>query len=214
MKLLNSPRLKLPAGRETVETVSGFRPTGSTPLKRGVNERFVRSGSGFTLPEMMVSVLVGCVFMAAMAVIFMTSSLSFARMGDYINMDRTGRYALDKMTSNIRKAKLLTTYNTNYLVFNYDSAGATNLAYRYNASAGVVTEEWTIAGTTTTNTLLTGCTNAGFTLYDRSLAPTTGVSTGQGKVVSVAWQCIGGTLLAQQSSENMQQAKIVLRNQP
>ena len=170
--------------------------------------------SGFTLPEMMVSVLVGLLLAAAMAVIFVTSTLSFARMGDYINLDRTSRKALDQMSRNIREAKLLTSFDPAVLTFKYDSAGTTNLAYRYNESAATLTEEWTSGGSTTTNTLLTGCANLAFALYDRNLQPTTGVSANQGKVISVAWQCTGTTLLAQQTTENMQQAKIVLRSQP
>jgi prepilin-type N-terminal cleavage/methylation domain-containing protein len=168
----------------------------------------------FTLSELMVAVLIGCVLMVAMAVIFVTSSLSFARMGDYINMDRASRKALDQMSCNIRQAKQLTSFDPALLTFNYDSAGTTNLAYRYNSSAATLTEEWTYAGDTTTNTLLTGCSNLTFALYDRTLLPTTGVAANQGKVLSVAWQCTGSTLIAQKSSENMQQAKIVLRNQP
>jgi len=170
--------------------------------------------AGFTVPELLVAVLIGTVFMAAMAIIFVTSTLSFARMGDYIDMDRTSRKALDQMTRNIRQAKLLTGFDTTYLTFNYDSGGMTNLAYRYNGSAATLTEEWTSGGSTTTNTLLTGCANLSFALYDRSLQPTTSVSANQGKVISVGWQCTGSTLLAQRSSESMQQAKIVLRNQP
>ena len=172
-----------------------------------------RRCGGWSLPEMMVAVGVGLTFLVALVVIFVTCSISFAEVGNYINMDRHSRNALDHMTRNIRSAKLLTSFDPAVLVFNYDSAGATNLAYRYNSSSGVLTEEWTASGTTTTNALLTGCSSLAFSLYDRDLAATTDVSAGQGKVIGVAWNC-SGTALSRTNTEYMQQAQIVIRNQP
>src|SRR5207244_13063811 len=130
-------------------------------------------------------------FLVALMVIFGNSSVSFAGVGNYINMDRRSRNALDRMTWNIRNAKVLTSFDPAALVFNYDAAGATNLAYRYDASSRVVTEEWTVSGATTSSTLLTGCDSFAFSLYDHDLAATTDVSAGQGKVISIAWQCSG-----------------------
>src|SRR5229473_6165417 len=127
----------------------------SQNIDRGSATR-VRSG-GWVLTETMFAIGIGITFLVALMGIFVTSSLSFAGVGNYINMDRRSRNALDQMTLNIRNAKVLTTFDPAALVFNYDSAGTTNLAYRYNASSRLVTEEWTVSGATTTNTLLTGC---------------------------------------------------------
>ena len=172
----------------------------------------VRSG-GWVLTETMFAIGIGITFLVALMGIFVSSSLSFAGVGNYINMDRRSRNALDQMTRNIRSAKLLTSFDPAALVFNYDAAATTNLAYRYNAAAGMVTEEWTVSGGTTTNNLLTGCDSFTFSLYDHDLAPTTDVSAGQGKVISVGWHCYG-TALSRTNSEYMQQAQIVIRNQP
>lgn len=172
----------------------------------------VRSG-GWVLTEAMFAIGIGIMFLVALMGIFISSSISFAGVGNYINMDRRSRNALDQMTRNIRSAKVLTSFDPAALVFNYDSVGTTNLAYRYNASAGVVTEEWTVSGGTTTNTLLTRCDSFAFSLYDRDLAATTDVSAGQGKVISIAWHAYG-TTLGRTNSEYMQQAQIVIRNQP
>src|SRR5258706_15775002 len=109
---------------------------------------------GWVLAETMVAIVIGVTFLVALMVIFVNSSVSFAGVGNYINMDRRSRNALDQMTWNIRNAKVLTSFDPAALVFNYDSAGTTNLAYRYDASSRVVTEEWTVSGPTTTNTLL------------------------------------------------------------
>jgi YD repeat-containing protein len=168
---------------------------------------------GWVLAETMVAVVVGITFLVALMVIFVNSSVSFAGVGNYINMDRRSRNALDQMTWNIRNAKVLTSFDPAALVFNYDTAGTINLAYRYDASSRMVTEEWTVGGVTTTNILLTGCDSFAFSLYDHDLLPTTDVSAGQGKVISIGWNC-SGTSLSRTNSEYMQQAQIVIRNQP
>ena len=172
----------------------------------------VRNG-GWALTEAMFAIGIGISFLVALMGIFVSSSISFAGVGNYINMDRRSRNALDQMTRNIRSAKVLTSFDMAALVFKYDAPGTTNLAYRYNAASRVVTEEWTVSGATTTNTLLTGCDSFAFSLYDHDLAPTTDVSAGQGKVISVGWHCYG-TALSRTNSEYMQQAQIVIRNQP
>ena len=46
-----------------------------------------------TLTELMVSVGVGSLVLLAMVMIFMTSSRSFAAMGNYLTMDQAGRNA-------------------------------------------------------------------------------------------------------------------------
>src|SRR5882762_2393515 len=123
-----------------------------------------RRSGGWMLAETMIAVAIGLTFLVAVTGIFISSSISFVEIGNYINMDRLSRNALDRMTSNIRNAKTLTSYAPAALVFNYDSAGTTNLTYRYDAGSGVVTEEWKVAGSTTVKTLLTGCSQLTFSL--------------------------------------------------
>src|SRR5438270_661758 len=110
----------------------------------------VRSG-GWVMTETMFAIAIGITFLVALMGIFVSSSFSFAGVGNYINMDRHSRNALDQMTRNIRSSKLLTSFDPAALVFNYDAAGTTNLAYRYQSGSRLVTEEWTVSGATTTN---------------------------------------------------------------
>src|SRR6266481_3649359 len=124
-----------------------------------------RRCAGWMLAETMIAIAIGITFLVAVTGIFISSSITFAEIGNYINMDRLSRNALDRMTRNIRNANTLTSYAPAALVFNYDSAGTTKLAYRYDAANGVVTEEWTVAGSTTEKTLLTGCSSLSFSLY-------------------------------------------------
>jgi hypothetical protein len=172
-----------------------------------------RGLGGWLLTETMVGLSIGLTFLTALVIIFVTCSISFAGIGNYVNMDRRSRNALDHMTGNIRNAKALTAFSPSALVFKYNATGTTNLAYRYNASAKELTEEWTVAGSTTSRTLLTDCNSFAFSLYNRSLVATTDVSPGQGKVIGLSWQC-SSTVLSRTNTEHMQQAQIVIRNQP
>jgi len=169
--------------------------------------------AGWMLAESVLASGIGLGFLVALVGIFVSSNISFVGVGNYIRMDRNSRYALDKMTRSIRNANVLTSYDPALLVFSYDSAGTTNLAYRYDSSSGNLTEEWTVGGQTSVTTLLTGCSSFAFSLFNRDLAASTGTSTGQGKVVSIAWTC-STSVLGRTNSEYMQQAKIVIRNQP
>jgi len=169
--------------------------------------RCARTARGMTLAEMLISVGIGSMILLVMGVVFVSSLFSFAELGNYISMDQTSRNALDRMTMYIRRAKDLTSYDPALLVFNYDGAG-TMLTYRYDGSSGVLTEEWS----TKTNTLLTRLSSLQFTMFDRNLAPTTDVSVG--KLISVAWKCSTNVVGRPLTSEEMQQAQIVIRNKP
>jgi hypothetical protein len=141
------------------------------------------------------------------------STFSFADMGNYMLMDRASRNALDHLTRDARNSADLTSFATNQLVFKY--AGTTNLIYKYDSSAGQLTSWKT--GDAQTNTLLTGVTNLVFTMYDNiplsggTNATTTVVTHAKG--IGIAWNCVR-TSVWRRSSEEMQQAIIVIRNKP
>src|SRR5256885_11704007 len=99
-----------------------------------------RSG-GWLMTETLFAIAIGISFLVALMGIFVTSSFNFAGVGNYINMDRNSRNALDQMSRNIRNSKVLTSFAPAALVFSYDAAGATNLAYRYKSDSRLVTEE-------------------------------------------------------------------------
>ena len=78
-----------------------------------------KQSGGWVLTEAMFAVGIGISFLVALMGIFVSSSISFAGVGNYINMDRRSRNALDRMSLNIRNAKVLTTFDPAALVFNY-----------------------------------------------------------------------------------------------
>jgi prepilin-type N-terminal cleavage/methylation domain-containing protein len=172
-----------------------------------------RHTSGMTLPEMMVAVAVGFLVLMVVNMIFSGSTLCFASMGNYMIMDRASRNALDHMTKDIRNSADLTQFSSSNLVFTYTSG--TNLIYTYNSSAGNLTSWKT--GDAATNTLLTGITNLTFTLYNNiPLSGGTNATTNvlsQGKAIGVSWKC-SKTSAWRTSTENMQEAMIVIRNKP
>jgi len=171
--------------------------------------------AGFTLTEMMVSVGIGVMVLLMMAVVFMTCNRSFAAMGNYINMDRVSRNALDKMTRDIRQAYDLTSFNKNKIVFKGDAAGATNLTYAYDDKAKTLTRKKTGEPD---QILLSDCETLAFSMWKN--VPLAGgtlgnaASVSEAKAIGVAWKCSQTVLGKTVTSEDMQQAQIVIRNKP
>jgi hypothetical protein len=163
--------------------------------------------AAFTLSEMMVAVAVGMILLTVIALVAMTSARSFAAMGNYVDMDANSRKALDHLTLEIRQAGTLVGYSPSRLTFT--TFGQTNafVVYNWDSASGSLTEWKT--GSAATNTLLTACNQFSFSLFNSAFAPTTNIVDGKG--LSVNWSC-SRTVLGRSTTEDMQQALIVLRN--
>ena len=83
--------------------------------------------SGWVLSETMIAVFVGITFLVGIIGILINCTITFAELGNYVNMDRRSRNALDRITTSIRSAKSLISYDPSTLSFKYDAAGTTNL---------------------------------------------------------------------------------------
>jgi Tfp pilus assembly protein PilW len=156
----------------------------------------------------MVAIAVGSLMLMVVATVFGNSIKSFALMGNYVNMDRDSRNALDRMTRELRRAGSLTSFASDRLVFTKYAATNVSLIYQWDASAHQLTEWKT--GNTKTNILLTDCEAFAFAMQKASGAATT--STSEAKQISVSWKCSRTMLGKQYSTEQMQQALIVVRN--
>jgi len=186
-------------------------------MKLNLSKPYPMSGTAelkaqaMALPEMMVAIGVGSLILMVMAVVFMTSAKSFAAMGNYVEMDASSRMALDQMTQEIRQAGALTSFSSSHLEFQ-TGPGMTNsfLVYNWDSTSGALTEWKT--GDTATNTVLSGCDQLAFSLYDNAFAVTTNLS--QTKGISVNWKCSRTILGRKTTTEDMQQALIVIRNKP
>jgi Tfp pilus assembly protein PilW len=163
-----------------------------------------------TLVEMMVAVGVGSLVLMGIAMVFMTSSRAFAAVSNYVAMDSSSRNALDHLTQEIRQAGNLVEFTTNHLKFGYQGTTNSFLVFDWNASSGQLTE-WKTSDTTT-NILLSGCDQLSFSLQDAFFNSTTTPS--QGKGIRVNWTCSRTILGSKTTTEDMQQALIVIRNKP
>ena len=165
---------------------------------------------GMTLPEMMVAVAVGSLILMVMAHVFMTSAFSFAAMSNYVSMGSNSRNALDHMTREIRQAGNLLEFSPTRLKFALQGQTNSFLVYEWDAESRQLTELKT--GDTTTKVLLTGCDQLAFSMRDSLFAPTTAISKGKG--IRVAWKCSRTILGNKTTTEDMEQALIIMRNKP
>ena len=173
-----------------------------------------------TLVEMMVGLGVGSVVLAvAMATTFY-SSRSFATMTNYVELDRTSRSALDRMTSDIRQADKLTSFSTNQLVFQTTDPGNGSVySLTYTYSPGNKTLSRTLNGQTTV--LLTGCNLWTPAMYQRNTVTNSFdqyvvEDTNRPdlcKALILTWSCSRNVPGSPVNTENVQSAKIVIRRQ-
>src|SRR5438552_14986314 len=131
------------------------RPSVSNPKRRG-------SSVAWTLVEMMVGTGIGSLILIAAAQITMFTARSFVAMGNYDDLDRASRNALDVMSREIRQAKSVGYYATNQLVLT--NMDGTTFSYTYQPGAATVTRQYG----TETNVLLSGCDYFCFHIWQRN----------------------------------------------
>jgi len=166
----------------------------------------------WTLLEMMVGTGIGSLILLVAAQVTMFTARSFVAMGQYNDLDRASRTALDVMSRDIRGAKSVGSYATNRLVLT--NMDGTLFSYTWDQSSGNVTRQWGSEG----STVLSGCDYFCFHIYQRN--PTNNLwfpweSTNQPyvtKLVDVSWKCSRQILQQKVNTESVQTAKITIRN--
>ncbi len=184
----------------------------------------VRFAAAWTIMEMSIAMCVSSILMAALMQTSLFTSRSFVAMGNYSDLDRASRNALDNMTRDIRQAKVFSPlyYSTNFMYFtNMDNS---YFGYAWNPNDKTVSRingNYNPANSTffnlQTNVVLTGCDFFSFRIWLRN--PTNGFlfpysangSPVDTKLVDVSWRC-SRRVLAQFNTESVQTAKIVMRN--
>ena len=182
-----------------------FRPSTSARQNR-------RSRFAWTLVEMMVGTGIGSLILVACAQITIFTARSFVAMGNYNDLDRASRNALDVMSREIRGAKSVGSFATNQLVLT--NMDGTVFSYTWDQGTGKVTRQWGSESTV----LLTGCDYLSFDIFQRN--PTvnfwfTNSSVSQPyvtKLVNLSWRCSRQILQAKVNTESVQTAKITIRN--
>jgi len=165
-----------------------------------------------TLVELMVATGVGSIVVA----LFLFSARSFAALANYVDLDNKSRNALDTMSSDIRQADFLSSYETNRLIFKTTDPTTTNtldLTYFYDSGATTLTRTLGVRSTV----LLTNCTYLNFGIFARNPIGGQWDTYSNGvpsncKLVQLTWVCQRGILGGRiANTESVQSAKVVMR---
>ena len=170
-----------------------------------------RKCRGMTLVEIMVATAVGSIALAAVMSLWLFSARSFVAMGNYADLDRASRNALDLMSREIRGTRSLSSFSATHLQF-VDNDN-TSLVYRFDADARQLVRE---KANTNRTVLLNQCDFLAFHVSQRNPSNdfnfyTTTVAR-QAKLIDVSWRCSREILGARVNTESVQTAKIVVRN--
>jgi len=172
-----------------------------------------RRTAGFTITEFLVAMTIGFICLAGTAALSIYTARSFAAMGNYMELDKNSRNALDKMTQIIREADGVLSFDQQSVKLSYHGIP---LSFDYTPSSKVVSMTNTNGVKTT---LLTDCTFLDFQVFQRNSVAGTydqypfTTDESAAKIVQVSWICsrhLVGNLL---NTESVQSAKIVIRKQ-
>ena len=159
---------------------------------------------------MIVALAAGTVILTSILSTALFVSKSFIAMGNYTDLDRESRHALDTMSRDIRNAAGMSAYSTNSITLTNQDGSRFTYAWSSNTTL------LTLSNSIGTTILLTNCNILTFHIYQRNpannfqFAPATTVA--QAKLVDVSWRCSRNILGAIINSESVQTAKIVIRN--
>ena len=176
-----------------------------------------RRDRGWTLMEMMISVGIFAIGMAALLTIFTFCLKGFAAASNYGILDIENRQAMDNLTREIRAAQNVTSLSTNPPTLTLVNVADTTVVYAFDPTAQTMTR--TANGAQ--SVLLTNCSLINFMLFQRNASnaapgiyPAVGSTwTNPIKAIELTWKtsrAIGGT--ARVNTENVQTARIVIRN--
>jgi len=162
------------------------------------------------LLEILVAASIASLVFAATAMLWIFSARSFTALGNYGDLDRASRNALDNMSREIRQTRGLSSFSPTRITFLDWDGGA--LTYAYDSTARTLTRQK--GGT---NTLMLGqCDFLNFDISQRNPSnnftfyPETNASLA--KLIDVSWKCSRQILGAKINTESVQTAKIVIRN--
>ena len=174
-----------------------------------------RPGAGFTLIELMVATTLGTLVLASVVMLTIFSARSFAAMGNYIDLDRKSRNAVDALTREIRNSSGLLNYGGNYLQLTNATAGTiSTIIYTNNTLVLSKTGQGSI-------TYLTHCDQWSYALYSR--APDTNdfttnidfyaaTNAESCKLINMNWKCSRAILGFKLDTETVETSETVMRN--
>jgi hypothetical protein len=171
------------------------------------------AAAGFTVIEFLVATTVGMMALAGAAALSMYTARSFAAMGNYMELDKNSRNALDKMTQIVREADGVLTFDSHAVSLSFHGQ---TLSFNYSPTAKTLTM---VNTNNVKDVLLTDCTFLDFQIYQRnSIAgsydqyPIT-TDEAAAKILQVSWICSRYLIGNLFNTESVQSAKIVIRKQ-
>ncbi|HTA29662.1 MAG TPA: prepilin-type N-terminal cleavage/methylation domain-containing protein [Candidatus Cybelea sp.] len=172
-----------------------------------------RRDQAFTLVELLVATAISVFIIATAMVSFVVMSRSFNAIGNYSDLDRQSRYALDVMARDIRQTGGLTNWTSTNLTFtNIDGSV---LSYSYSTNSRLLT--YTNGSTRQSSTLLSNCAMLSFSIFQRT--PTNGPicfytasNAISAKGILMSFTCLRTNYLGLTDSESVETASIVMRN--
>lgn len=171
-----------------------------------------RHESGLSLLEIMIATMIATIALAALGSMAVFTARSFVATGNYADLDRASRNALDVITRDIRESRaVVPTGNTKLTITTWDNSA---LVLEYKPS----TAQFTRTHNGTTTVLLKQCDYLSFSNYTRvpganwSWYPVSAGSLSTTKLVDVSWKCSRKILGKKVNTESVQTAKIVIRN--
>ncbi len=171
-----------------------------------------RSQLAWSLLEMLIAISIASIIFAAVASVSLFTARSFVAMGNYADLDRASRNALDVMSRDIRQAQHLTGYSAGRL----DFTNANGMAFSYIYSSNSATLIRDYGGVRTV--LLTNCDFLTFNISQRNPSnnftfyPADPNRPDLAKLIDLSWKCSRQILGAKVNTESVQTAKIVMRN--
>lgn len=169
-----------------------------------------KSAGGFTLVEIMITVLISTILFATVISTFLFFNKTFVAVGNYTEMNQVNRNAIDTMSQRIRQTQSLLSFSTTNLVFK-DAVGTNTLAYSYSPTARTLSQQ----DTNGIKVVLTECDSLSFSIAQRNPSnsfnfyPATAATA---KVISMTWSTSRTILGSKVNTESVQTARVVMRN--
>ena len=165
----------------------------------------------FTLAEYLIATTISLMVVGAAMVLWAYGSKTCASLLGYVELSNSSKIALDKVSQKIRNAKRIQSCNATQIVLLTLDGKTNSLTYKSSKQQLISTVG------STTEALLTGCTNLEFRVYQQT--PKSNDSTLQAtwdtnmtKVVQINWTCTRAITGDKSSIESQVSSKVVVRN--
>ena len=172
-----------------------------------------RSTAGFTLVEMLVSVALCMLLLAALVSLYTFSLGSFASIASYSELNQKTRHASDVISRDVRSALFVDPSSTgSKLVLGMPSG---TVSYTYDAAAGTLVR----SASGESLKLLRGIGSLSFALYQRPTSSSLAyevlplATAGSAKLVAFKWNCSERIVGSRSDSQILEAGMVELRNQ-